>query len=341
MRDHVTEELISAYADGELEGDELKFVEGLLAESAEYRQLLAEFESLRASMWALPSYKLPANLPARVKARVDDRAVSPAKEPVRRARGRAKARSLASVAFAAASLAAVVVFTVMLRPVTPESPLPTVLGPSQVFPVFFQDIPRYVMIYDVTVTPAGQKKQAIDRLREKLGIGIDPALRLSKQLEKNLKVIRESKRGGVDAVTAPYEEDPATPKSTEKDKVEMIYISGKLNVLDRFGREMEAMSAVGEDVSTLHYDLAIEPRKLGVMHRLHDAAREHFARNSNSAPADEGLAFRLAFDVELTSLSVPGAATFPVPRVLADEGLPANEEGSAYILLIIRNAGAN
>ncbi len=341
MRDHVTEELISAYADGELEGDELKLVEDLLAESAEHRQLLAEFQALRASMWALPSYKLPTNLPTRVVARIDDLKVSPTKEPVRRTAGKSKARPWGSVFLAAASLAAVVVFTVMLRPATRENPAPSAYGPTQVFPVFFQERPRYVMIYDVTVTAAGEQNKAIDKLGEKLGIGFDPGLRLSKKLGDSLMAIRKSERAGVETETKPYKDDPGTPKSTDKDRVEMIYITGTLDVLDKFGLDLEEMRNTGKEVSELHYDLAIEPRKLGVMHRLHDAAREHFARNSDMAPAAQGLAFRLAFDVELTSVSVPGAATFPVPMIHTDNALPPNGNNSAYILLIIRKVGAN
>jgi anti-sigma factor RsiW len=60
MRDHVTEERISAYADGELAGDELKLVESLLAESAEYRQKLAPGE---ASWSRLPRWPLLSHLP--------------------------------------------------------------------------------------------------------------------------------------------------------------------------------------------------------------------------------------------------------------------------------------
>jgi len=77
MRDHVTEELISAYVDGELRGDELKLVDDLLAESAEHRQLLAEFQGMRASMWALPSFHLPADFHTRVVGQIDNLAVSP------------------------------------------------------------------------------------------------------------------------------------------------------------------------------------------------------------------------------------------------------------------------
>lgn len=344
MRDHVTEELISAYADGELVGDELKLVEDLLAESVEHQQLLVEFQSLRASMWALPTYKLPADLPTRVVAQIDDLPVAPSKGPIRRVSRGSKFRRWGSVLSAVASLAAVVVFTLMLRPAASENSAPSAFGSLQVFPVFFQDSPKYVMIYDVTITAAGQENKALDKLREKLGIGIDPALRLSKKVEEGLMAIRKSERAGAETEETPYKDDPATPTSAAEDRVEMIYIVGKLETLDQFGLDLEALRNVGEEVSKLHYDMALEPRKLGVMHRLHDAARDHFARNSGMAPADEGWAFRLAFDVELTSVSVPGAAAFPIPTILTNNTGPPHfgpPGDSGHILLIVRNVGAN
>jgi hypothetical protein len=234
----------------------------------------------------------------------------------------------------------------MLNPATPDIPGRSAVGTSRVVPVLFQDTPQYVMIYDLTVTPAGQTKNVVGKSLEKLGIGIDPALRLSKKLEKNLMTIRQSPRVQGATEATPYRDDPTTPKSAADDKVEMIYIKSTVDVLDRFGRDLEGMRNVGKDVSKLHYDMAIEPNKLGVMHRLHDAAREHFADNRSIAPSDVGQAFRLTFRVELTSVSVPGTAAFPIPTIQAnDVGPPVNAGGppnnSGHILLIIRNVGAN
>jgi hypothetical protein len=205
----------------------------------------------------------------------------------------------------------------------------------------------------LTVTPAGQTNNVVGKSLEKLGIGIDPALRLSKKLEKHLMTIRQSPRVQGETEVTSYSDDPTTPKSTAKDKVEMIYIKATMDVLDQFGRDLEGMRNVGKDVSQLHYDMAIEPNKLGVMHRLHDAAREHFADNRNIAPSDIGQAFRLSFRVELTSVSVPGTAAFPIPTIQANDAAPPNDAGglpndaaappnhSGHILLIIRNVGAN
>jgi len=325
MRDHVTEERISAYVDGELEGDELKLVEDLLAESAEHRQLLAELQMLRASIRALPSFNLPVDFYTRVVSQIDRLAVSPTKEPARRAGSESKARPWRSVFLAAATLAAVVAVTVMLRPPTPTPNIPERpgIGTTQVaMPAFLERYPKYVMVYDVTVTPAGQKNKTVEKLLQKLGIGIDPALRLDGKLENQLMVIRESQQllGATEATR--YKTDQVTPKSTDKDKVEMIYVASTIGVLDQFGMDLAQMSIVGEQVCQLHYDMAIEPNKLGVMHRLHDSAREHFALRTNVAPSDIGLAFRIDFRIELTSVSVPGVATFPMPMVRAESTSP-------------------
>ena len=82
MRDHVNDELISAYVDGELSGDELGLAEELLANSPEHRQLLAEYQGLRASLSSLPQFNLPADFQTRVVAQIEHSGSSPSKEPV-------------------------------------------------------------------------------------------------------------------------------------------------------------------------------------------------------------------------------------------------------------------
>lgn len=340
MRDHVTEERISAYADGELTGDELKLVESLLAESAEYRQLLAELQELRTSLRALPRYDLPVDFHTRVVGRIDEIAASPSQEPVLRASQKSKARPWRSVFLAAASLAAVVAFTVMLRPPTPSSDVP---GHSRVgvtpvaLPVYLVKEPNLVMVYDVHVTQVGQASQAVENLLKKHGIGIDPALRLDDKLENDLIVIRElrllqaSDADPYKMDEVPYKTDVATPRSAGQDKVEMIYVTGTAHTLGRFGDDLQRLSDVGEELSQLHYDLVIEPNKLGVMHRLHSSAREHFAHNMKIVPSAIGQAFRLSFHVELTSLSVPGAAMLPMPTIQARSGLSSRNRSATSL----------
>ncbi|MCA9123375.1 MAG: hypothetical protein H6822_11000 [Planctomycetaceae bacterium] len=382
MRDHVTEEIISAYVDGELEGDELELVERLLAESVEHRQLLAEFQELRASMHALPSFSLPADFHTRVVNQIDELKATPSHEPVLSTHHDVERSPWRSVFVAAASLAALITFTVMLRPPSPQPSVDTPPGAGVTpvsMPVYFQQVPQYTMVYDVTVTKAGQQTKAVDTLLKKAGIGIDPALRLDSQLERGLMAIRQSPFIQGETDTTLYKNDLATPKSNDQDKVEMLYVVSTVGVLDQFGLELETLRNAGLAVSELHYDIVLEPNKVGVMHRLHDSAREYVSQNSET-PSAIGQAFRLAFRFELNSVSVPGAAMFPTPsiRVKPDPADPprldVNRDGaiaasdaadvvsqlnandrddqvarkptkwdndSGHILLIIRNVGAN
>lgn len=333
MRDHVTEELVSAYVDGELEGDELKLVERLLAESAEHRQLLAEFQSLRASLWVLPTLKLPADFHTRVIERIEESHVIPSKEPVRRAGGRPKIRPWRSVLFAAASLAAVIALTVMLNP-----PREARVGSRTLdtVPVFLQVAPTYVLVYDVTVTSDGQKNKVIGTLLKQLGIVCDPAQRLDKKVARQLRAIRESKQAPGATEAVPYATDPATPKSTGKDTVEMSYLAGKLDTLGALGTALAQMGEAGKEVALLRYDLVEETDKFGVMHRLHNSARDRFAVSPHVNSSDNGYA--ISFHLEMKSVSVPGVATFPTL------GFNANRAGQAdvaHVLLIVRNVDAN
>ncbi|MCA9141180.1 MAG: hypothetical protein H6821_12585 [Planctomycetaceae bacterium] len=336
MRDHVTEERISAYVDGELEGDELKLVEGLLAESAEHRQLLAELQGLRASLQALPSFNLPADFHTRVLDQISEQTTHPSREPVFPVRRQTKSSPWRSVLVAVASLAALITFTVVLRPPTAiNEPGPIDTHPAAV-PVYLQELPQYVMVYDVTVTATGQRHKAVDRLLLNAGIGIDPALRLDNRLESDLLAIRQSPFIQSETDVTPYKNDFKTPKSSNQDKVEMIYVAGKLNALDQFGMDLEQLRNTGAEVSELYFDMALEPNKLGVMHRLHNSAREYVSQNSKIVPSETGQAFRIAFRFELTSVSVPGAASFPMPTIRA-ESIRADHERSSSNLDVNRD----
>lgn len=65
------DELISAYLDGELSGEEQQRAEQLLAESAESRQLLEELRSLRSGMESLPRHRLEEDFASRVMDRAE------------------------------------------------------------------------------------------------------------------------------------------------------------------------------------------------------------------------------------------------------------------------------
>ncbi len=66
MNQDFSDELISAYLDGELTAEEQTQVEQMLVESAEHRRLFEELRALRDSLQALPNYQLPDEFADRV-----------------------------------------------------------------------------------------------------------------------------------------------------------------------------------------------------------------------------------------------------------------------------------
>jgi hypothetical protein len=68
------DELISAYFDGELTGDQRGRAERLLAEDPEARRLWSELQSLRSSLASLPRQSLPAGFAERVLAKAESQA---------------------------------------------------------------------------------------------------------------------------------------------------------------------------------------------------------------------------------------------------------------------------
>ncbi|MFP6693836.1 MAG: hypothetical protein VB875_12510 [Pirellulales bacterium] len=86
------EELISAYLDGELTGDELRTVERLLAESEEARQLFNELRSLQGGLRSLPKHSLGEEFSQAVLRRTE-RAVLPGRDADRGLAGPSKPES--------------------------------------------------------------------------------------------------------------------------------------------------------------------------------------------------------------------------------------------------------
>lgn len=78
MTDIPDDELMSAYLDGELSGEELARAEHMLATRPECRQLLEELTALRASLQGLPQHKLEAGFQNRVLRRAEREMLQPA-----------------------------------------------------------------------------------------------------------------------------------------------------------------------------------------------------------------------------------------------------------------------
>ena len=77
MRNLVTEELVSAYIDGEVTADEQALVERALAESAECREMFEELQGLRTGLQALPRFELPKDFHQRVLRQAERAALLP------------------------------------------------------------------------------------------------------------------------------------------------------------------------------------------------------------------------------------------------------------------------
>src|SRR5437762_11876480 len=73
MNEPLSEELLSAYLDGELPGEERTHVEAWLASSAEHRRLLDDLQAIRRELQALPKQTLDAGFSDRVLAGIRER----------------------------------------------------------------------------------------------------------------------------------------------------------------------------------------------------------------------------------------------------------------------------
>lgn len=71
MNEPFSDELISAFLDGELTADEQSLVEQTLMDSVEHRQVFEELRALRGSLQALPTHKLPGDFSQRVLRRAE------------------------------------------------------------------------------------------------------------------------------------------------------------------------------------------------------------------------------------------------------------------------------
>jgi hypothetical protein len=319
MRDRLTEELISAYLDGELSDEERELVERTVAESDEHHQLLAELRKLHTGMQALPRFSLPADFHTRVVQEIDQNKPTPAERAPSAPRTR-KRLAWRQVAGAAAALAVVVLLTFVIR--TPPTPVDELDLRAVPRPVWMVELPKYVMVYDVTVTTSGQKSEAFDNLLKRLNIAIDPTLKLDAKLENDLLAIRQRNGGLPETNAVPYKQDETTPKSDEQDQVELIYISGKAGTIGDFGQGLEQLERIGEEVSRMHYDLVFEARKIKVLRRLHESAVNEFASGIDENPSVNGYAFKLVSAVH------PGSTGFALPR-LEDRAAATGGDASA------------
>lgn len=82
MNEKFSDELISAFLDGELTADEQALVEQMLLDSAQYRRMFDELRALRHSLQALPTYKLDENFAERVLRRAERVMLTSSEPPI-------------------------------------------------------------------------------------------------------------------------------------------------------------------------------------------------------------------------------------------------------------------
>jgi anti-sigma factor RsiW len=140
QRDQITDELLSAYLDGELSGQEQEQVERLLAEDPSHRQTLDELRSLSGDMQSLTRFQLGDDFYRRVvaiaeQAESESSAVAHAAALPGDASSRDETASAGwsgmgrPIAYAILALAAAVLIMIATRPAPQSGPVP---GPQDV-----------------------------------------------------------------------------------------------------------------------------------------------------------------------------------------------------------------
>ena len=289
MQPAITEEMIGAYIDDELDLSDRRLVESALAESAELSQLHAELLELRKTFQSLPSFVLGADFQSRVLERakqverVPDHGQSAARQTGRADTGRAGlTRSWSHTLIVAMAVVASVLGVFVWNSF--DRPDPTVwAGESLVY--YRPDNRPLSLVVDVTVTPQGQANRAVASVFERSGIGFDPDLMVDEGLEES--ILDSRVLGGVE----PLEDGVEEPQ----DEVRMTYVVAESSRIDEICERIRARQL---EFSPPKFDLVGGP-DFKLMNRVNESSRLQFA-NQDSA-AKTSLAHRLVFRVTLTS----------------------------------------
>jgi negative regulator of sigma E activity len=337
MRDQLTEELISAYLDGELSADETARVEEALDQSAECRELYEDLKGLRSSLQALPRFSLPDDFPDRVVRQAERESLSPtpapptvlpaAKEGAKQLRAWQMAAITAAVVAAALLFALVVVsqqsaFRPPGQPIVPsdqfvenEGPR-EIRGPESAAPdglAFTNDQVEpttYVFVIDLAITAEGQRVKVFEDALKKAGIGFDPSIRVHQQLEEALLANRYL--GDVQRLPLEAEEE----ERADGDAIEMVYVTGSGSEIESAISDLQ--SRPGEHIARVQFDMAIEPNERMLFRQLNDTIRLA-SSSSDGAPRARRLVFRFALRTSTSFL-----AAMPTPTIQT-ELLPESE----------------
>ncbi|MFV1967374.1 MAG: anti-sigma factor, partial [Pirellulaceae bacterium] len=331
MRNPVTDELVSAYIDGEVTADEGAQVERALAESAECRQLFEELQSLGSSLRSLPRFVLPGDFHQRV-LRQAERAVllpEPDAEPVSSAPAvtssdpsRRALRTWQTIALSAAAVAAALFFALMVvarrhdiptsgGPQTPQDNLVTT-APDRGVPEGVElprenlladsrgglrHRPTYVLVIDLTISPKGQRNRVFENALQNAGIQFDPSVTVDEDLEEILlrsRFLEDVEKAGDE-----------TEKQAAADDITMVYVTGMGLALDAAITDL-MRKRPRDEIAWVKLDMAMEPKKRAVFEALDDSLR--FAGNE---PSTSPRARRLVFRFSLHTASGGFLASFP------------------------------
>ena len=349
MRDHLSEDLLSAYIDGELAGDERELVERRLAESAEQRELCDELQRLRESFQGLPKYQLSDDFHRRVMAEIERVKERDAERVPAFASGSNRSKSLWwQAALGVSAIAAAIAFAVFLEsgPDDPDVVIEQNRPQRDLFTpddswydeqfVYYirpsQRAPTFTMLVDLVVTPEGQASFALHNAFRRAEVVLDPEMAVDESLEEALLASR---------MVAKVR--PTGGQGDDHDSVELYYIVCESDKADDILRDLRSRP----HETSLQLDLVVNSQELEMLYQLNRSSVAQFA-GTKSSKEKRSLVHRLAFSVRLGSTSLPTLMALEQAlggqKVLAQEA-PAErtphmarlESAPTELLFVVRN----
>jgi anti-sigma factor RsiW len=316
-------ELLSAYFDGEVSGDERRVAEHALASSPRCRRRLDHLRELDADLHLLPTFRLGDDFTARVRQQIEAESVSARRVDSEPAEFVQPAASLETApgrtgwrpfAWAAIAVAAAVLLMVNFRPV-PENGRPRIAStpPSatSTSPLTLVDRrlrDRLVMVYELSVTPDGWKQGAFHRLLKRHGIHVLDAIPVPEREQRSLLACRFLQ--GVQSVS--------TDAAGDFDRVQMYLVYCPASRADAMWEDLRNRP---EGIASFSLSLTTRKAGNGVLARLGDAS---------GIKQQAGQAVQLAVNVGIPSgtgrqLGVFGTVSYIDPDLLVPPASPGEK----------------
>lgn len=343
MNPAIPEELVSAYLDGEVTSEERVLVESAMSQSAELRQLYQDLQSLQLDLRSLPRHQLGTDFAQRITDRIGREAVQPAAR-VTPSRQRTNWRRVQAAVAMAVSIAAVLLIALLVNSRSGSKVAPKDAGaqgvvistekgagqPSKVEPVEpglpsalpsvepnrlpadstrlvgTDEMPKLVLVLDLTITPEGQKIGVFEDALKKAGIRINPDIVVDERMEKQLLANR---------FIEDVEKSDRAPRkgrdASSPDEVEMHYIVGPGMKVDAALQDLKHRPT--KYVARSTYNLVMQPAEMEMFKLLHSAARVA------GGPKPEALrSHRLSFRFSLRSASAGFMGSMARPMIRAE-----------------------